>query len=58
MQIAEAHAFRGDADDAFKWFDRAYAQRDPGITDLKDDPWFAHVRSDARYAAMLKKLNL
>ena len=30
-QIAEVHAFRGEADLAFEWLERAYAQRDGGV---------------------------
>ena len=31
-QIAAVYAFRGEADRAFEWLDRAYAQRDGGLT--------------------------
>ena len=30
-QIAEVHAVRGEADAAFEWLERAYAQRDSGL---------------------------
>ena len=32
-QIAEVYGARGEADAAFQWLDRAYAQRDPGLAD-------------------------
>ena len=37
-QIAEVYAFRREADRAFEWLDRAYAQRDGGLTYLKARP--------------------
>ncbi|MGO9852282.1 MAG: TIR domain-containing protein [Steroidobacteraceae bacterium] len=57
-QIAEAYAWRGEADKAFEWLERAYRQRDGGLAGLKVDPLFSSLRSDPRYAAMLKKINL
>ena len=37
-QIAAVYAFRGEADRAFEWLDRAYVQRDGGLTEMKGDP--------------------
>ena len=58
MQIAEVHAYRGHATVAFAWLDRAYAQHDPGIADVKDDPWLLGIRNDPRYASLLGRMNL
>jgi serine/threonine protein kinase/Flp pilus assembly protein TadD len=57
-QIAQIYAFRGQVDEAFDWLDRAYAQRDGGITDLKSDRLIEGLRTDPRYAALLRKLRL
>ena len=38
FQIAEVYAFRGERDQAFEWLERAYAQRDGGLTEMKGDP--------------------
>ena len=57
-QIAQVHAFRGEANEAFAWLERAYAQKDPGLPDIKGDPLVAGLKSDPRYAALLKKLRL
>ncbi|HJS57976.1 MAG TPA: tetratricopeptide repeat protein, partial [Vicinamibacteria bacterium] len=57
-QIAQVFAFRGEADEAFEWLERAYAQRDPGITELKSDPLLKSLRADPRYTALLKKMRL
>ena len=56
-QIAEVYAWRGEKDKAFEWLERAYRQQDGGLADLKSDLQFASLRSDPRYAAMLRKLN-
>jgi eukaryotic-like serine/threonine-protein kinase len=58
LQIADVYAYRGDTDSAFTWLDRAYAQRDPGIADVKNDPWLRPLRGDPRYAALVKQLRL
>lgn len=57
-QIAEVHAFRGEADAAFQWLDTAYAQHDGGLATIKYDPFLKSLRGDPRYAAMLRKLGL
>ena len=57
-QIAEVYAYRGEADMAFKWLDRAYAQRDAGVTDIIGDPLMKNIVGDPRYRALLRKLKL
>ena len=57
-QIALVYAWRGEKDRAFEWLDRAYAQRDGGLTILKMDPMLRGLRTDPRFASFLKKLNL
>ena len=57
-QIAEVYAWRGDTDQAFAWFDRAYRQRDGGMVYLKTDYFLKSVRSDPRYAALLRRMKL
>jgi serine/threonine-protein kinase len=58
FQIAEIFAWRGEKDKAFAWLERAYRQRDGGLSDIKTDPPLAGLRSDPRYAAFLRKMNL
>src|SRR6266566_1957651 len=55
--IAEIYAFRNQSTEAFQWLDRAFAQRDPGLIEVKTDPLLKSLRHDPRYAALLKKLN-
>jgi TolB-like protein/cytochrome c-type biogenesis protein CcmH/NrfG len=57
-RIAEVYAFRNQFAEAFKWLDRAYVQRNPGLIETKVDPLLKSLHHDPRYAAFLKKLNL
>ena len=57
-QIAEVHAFRGEADLAFEWLERAYDQRDGGLADIKGDRLMRGLAGDPRYKALLRKLKL
>ena len=57
-QVAQIYAWRGEADRAFDWLGRAYEFHDSGLTYLKYDPLMRKVRGDARYAALLQKMNL
>ena len=57
-QIAEVHAFRGEADLAFEWLERAYAQRDGGVAEIKGDRLMRGLAGDPRYKAFLRKLKL
>jgi tetratricopeptide (TPR) repeat protein len=58
LGLAETYAVRGDADRAFEWLDRAYEKRGPEMTWIKIDPAFRALRGDARYQALLRKMNL
>jgi hypothetical protein len=58
FQIAEAYAYLGDADKAFRWLEAAVASRDPGILWLRDDPLLRGLTGDSRYTALLRTLNL
>ncbi len=57
-QIAQVYAWRGEADRAFEWLESAYQHHDAGLSYLKYDPLLRKVRDDARYAALLRKMNL
>ena len=57
-QIAEAYAWRGEKDKAFEWLERAYRQEDGGLSAVKLDPLLVSIRSDPRFHALLRKINL
>jgi TolB-like protein len=56
--IAQAYAFRGETDEALKWLERAYEQKDSGgLPMIKGDPLFKNIEGDPRYKAFLKKMS-
>ncbi|OGT57004.1 MAG: hypothetical protein A3E01_12995 [Gammaproteobacteria bacterium RIFCSPHIGHO2_12_FULL_63_22] len=57
-QVAQAYAWRGQKDEAFQWLDRAFAQRDGGLSEVKYDPLLRSLRKDPRYRALLSKMGL
>lgn len=56
--ISSVYAFRGESDEALKWLDIAYTQRDPFLLLLKSQLMFDKLEGDPRYKAFLKKMNL
>lgn len=58
FQIAQAHAYRGEIDQAFTWLDRAYQQRDGGLSEIMGDPMLRNLESDPRYSAFLRRMRL
>lgn len=56
--IASVYAFRGDADNAFAWLDRAFDARDVSTMDFLLTPFFARFRSDPRFAKFCLKLGV
>lgn len=58
FEIAEVYAYRGESNKALAWLDRAYRQRDGGLTYVKVDPLLKSLRRDPRYADLLIKMHL
>lgn len=56
--LAWAYAMMGEKERAFALLEKAYQQRDPALANLKVDPGFDSLRSDARYTALLGKVGL
>jgi TolB-like protein/DNA-binding winged helix-turn-helix (wHTH) protein len=57
-QIGEAYAYRGNADEAFNWLNRAYRQHDGGLGSFKTDLLLKSLRTDPRFQDLLRRLNL
>jgi len=55
--IAELYADSGDKDHAFEWLNVAYRERD-GLIALRTDFTFDSLRSDPRYAELVRKVGL
>jgi len=56
--IATVYAGLGDRDKAFEWLEKAYDERSPGLTWLKVEPMLDSIRSDPRYADLLRRMGL
>jgi TolB-like protein/Tfp pilus assembly protein PilF len=57
-QFALVHAALGDADEAFAALERAVEERSDVLVYLKVDPHWDPIRSDARFAALLRRTGL
>jgi tetratricopeptide (TPR) repeat protein len=57
-QVAEVYAARGEADLAFEWLERAYAQRDGGLSEMKTRPLLRSLHADPRWDGFLRKMGL
>jgi TolB-like protein len=57
-EIAEAHAFRGEIDEAFEWLNHAYQQKDVELYAIKGEPLLKALEPDTRYKAFMHKMNL
>lgn len=58
VSIAYICTALGDKDRAFENLDRAIYDRDPNILGLKSNPIFESLRTDERYRAILRKMQL
>ena len=56
FNIAYTHAYRGEADLAFEWLDKAVLYRDPGLSDIATFPSFAKLHKDPRWLPLLRRL--
>ena len=55
---AVIYAALGDRDQAFAWLDKAYDEHDLLLARLKVDHRFANLRSDSRFASLVKRVGL
>jgi TolB-like protein/Flp pilus assembly protein TadD len=56
FNIAYVYAFRGDADKAFEWLDKAVAYRDPGLSEILMSRLFDKVHADPRWLPFLRRI--
>jgi TolB-like protein/Tfp pilus assembly protein PilF len=54
--IAFVYAFRGEADKAFDWLDKAAQNQDPGFSEIVSENLFDNIHSDPRWLPFLRKL--
>lgn len=58
LPIARIHAALGDADRAFAWLRKACDERTPFVIWLEADPTFDVLRTDWRFAPVLREMGL
>lgn len=56
--IAKIYEGLGEKDQAFAWLEKAYEERDSNIVNLKMDPEFDSLRSEPRFADLLRRVGL
>ncbi|HYV05518.1 MAG TPA: tetratricopeptide repeat protein, partial [Blastocatellia bacterium] len=56
--VATIYAGLGEKDQAFKWLEKAFEDRDIWLMNLKVDPVFAGLRSDRRFESLLQRTAL
>jgi len=56
--IAEIYADLGDKDHAFEWLNTSYQEHDPWLYAIRTDFTMDSLRSDPRYADLLRKIGL
>jgi tetratricopeptide (TPR) repeat protein len=54
--IAYVYAYRGEADKAFEWLDKAVEYGDPGINEIVTENLFDRIHADPRWLAFLHKV--
>ncbi len=58
FMIARFYADMGDREKAFDWLDTAYREHDRLLIGLNVSPGFDNIRSDPRYAELVRKVGL
>ena len=53
-----AYVGAGNRDEAFAWFDKAYADHSNLLTSLKVNPGFDGLRADPRFQALMRRVHL
>jgi hypothetical protein len=58
LPIARIHAALGEKDQAFEWLRKSCDERDPFVIWIKVDPTLDSLRSDPRFAQVLRDMGL
>jgi hypothetical protein len=54
--LAYSYARLGQNDEAFRYLEIAYEERDPGLLQIRVDPDFDNLRADARYHRLVQRI--
>lgn len=55
-EIAGVHAVLGEADEAFRWFDKAIVDRCDCMVWLNLEPWLDRIRTDPRFEQLIRRV--
>ena len=58
LEIAIIYSALGEEDEAFAWLEKAYQNRDGGLMFVDSYWYFEEIRSDPRYAELVRKIGL
>lgn len=58
FNFALIHIGLGEPDQAFDWLERAHAERSSWLVSLKVEPLFNSIRSDLRFADLVRRVGL
>src|SRR6476646_4728070 len=58
FQVAAVYGLRKEPDKMFEWLDRAYSERDSGLTQLLVTPFLLKYQNDPRFTALCQKLKV
>jgi len=56
--IAEIYSALGQTEEAFEWLNKAYEQHDMQMVSLLTNPTLDSLRSDARFADLVRRVGL
>ncbi|HEY3171117.1 MAG TPA: tetratricopeptide repeat protein, partial [Thermoanaerobaculia bacterium] len=57
IHFSVLHAQLGEKDEAFTWLEKAFQERQPWLGQLQFDPQFESLRSDPRFANLVRRIN-
>jgi len=58
IALAEGYAALGDKTEAFRWLERGFVERDPGMPQLRTDPLLGSLHDDPRWEQILERIGL
>ncbi|MFB3141183.1 MAG: hypothetical protein ACE1Z2_00085, partial [Acidobacteriota bacterium] len=56
-RFARIYVQLGEKDQALEWLEKAFAERETGLTFLKTDPDWDPLRDDPRFSDLLRRMN-
>jgi hypothetical protein len=58
FDVAALYTDMGDRDNALRWMERAYTERNRDLYEIKVNPRFDSLRNDPRFQDLLRRMNL